>query len=119
MKKNSNASSATPFGFSAAIATLMCLQLTCFAAVKPAELRCEYRVNPLGMDEAQPRLTWQVESGQRGAKQTAYQILVASSAELLKQNSGDLWDSGRVASAQTVNIVYAGKPLPSLSLIHI
>lgn len=43
----------------------------------PVALRCEYRVNPLGLDEAQPRLTWRVESSVRGAKQTAYQILVA------------------------------------------
>jgi len=79
--------------------------------LKPTALRCEYRVNPLGIDEAQPRLTWRVESTARGAKQSAYQILVASSAKLLRANKGDLWDSGKVASGETVNIVYAGQPL--------
>jgi alpha-L-rhamnosidase len=79
----------------------------------PAALRCEYRVNPLGIDEAQPRLTWRVDSDKRGSKQSAYQILVASSMELLRQNTGDLWDSGKVISDQTVNVVYAGKPLVS------
>ncbi len=113
MKKKSTLSSVTLSGFLPAIAILMCIQLTCFAAVKPVALRTEYRVNPQGIDEAQPRMTWQIESGQRGAKQTAYQILVASRAKLLKQNKGDLWDSGKVASAETVNIVYAGKPLIS------
>ena len=83
------------------------------AALKPVAPRCEYRVNPQGIDEAQPRLTWRVESGERGAKQSAYQILVASSAALLAQNTGDLWDSGRQASDTTVNVVYAGKPLVS------
>ena len=83
------------------------------AALEPAALQCEYRVNPQGIDEPHPRLTWQVRSDQRGAKQTAYQILVASSAERLAQNSGDLWDSGQVASDRTVNIAYAGKPLDS------
>ena len=87
--------------------------LMCAASLMPVAMRCEYRFNPLGIDEAQPRLTWCVGSDERGAKQTAYQILVASGAELLAKNSGDLWDSGKVASDQTVNIVYAGKPLAS------
>jgi len=79
----------------------------------PVALRCEYRVNPLGIDEAQPRLTWRIESHARGARQTAYQILVASSAALLKANTGDLWDSGKISGGSTVNIVYAGKTLAS------
>ncbi len=77
----------------------------------PTALRCEYRVNPQGIDESQPRLTWLVDSEKRGGKQTAYQILVATSADLLRQNTGDLWDSGKVSSGQTANLVYAGKPL--------
>ena len=81
--------------------------------LEPLALRCEYRVNPLGIDEAQPRLTWRVESGERGQKQTAYQILVASSASALKKNHGDLWDSGKISSGETVNIAYAGKSLAS------
>ena len=83
------------------------------AALQPVALRCEYRVNPLGIDETQPRLTWRVESRERGQRQTAYQILVASTEAALKKNVGDLWDSGRVASDQTVNIAYAGQPLVS------
>jgi alpha-L-rhamnosidase len=79
----------------------------------PVALRCEYHVNPQGIDEPQPRLTWRVESSARGAKQSAYQILVASSMERLEANSIDLWDSGQVASDQTVNVPYAGKPLAS------
>jgi len=79
----------------------------------PDALRCEYRVNPQGIDEAQPRLTWRIESSVRGARQTAYQILVASSAALLKANTGDLWDSGKISGRGTVNIVYAGKTLVS------
>ena len=85
----------------------------CPAALLPTTLRCEYRVNPQGIDEAQPRLTWRVESSERGQKQAAYQILVASSAELLAHNTGDLWDSGKISSGETVNVAYAGKPLAS------
>jgi len=81
--------------------------------LEPVALRCESRVEPVGIDETQPRLTWRVASADRGQKQTAYRILVASSAAALKQNQGDLWDSGKTASGETVNITYAGKPLTS------
>jgi len=84
----------------------------------PTDLRCEYLVNPLGIDTCVPRLSWRSEirglkSEVRGLKQASYQILVASSEELLKQDKGDLWDSGKVASDQSVNVEYAGKPLTS------
>jgi alpha-L-rhamnosidase len=77
-------------------------------------LRCEYLNNPLGIDSAKPRLGWEVVAqGTRGIKQVAYQVLVASSEEILKQNTGDLWDSGKVASDRSIQIVYGGKPLVS------
>ena len=79
----------------------------------PKQLRCEYLVNPPGIDEAHPRLSWLVASGQRGQRQTAYQVLVASNEELLRKDRGDLWDSGKVASDQTTGIVYGGKALRS------
>jgi alpha-L-rhamnosidase len=83
------------------------------ATVTPAQLRCEYRENPLGIDSRVPRLSWKLETETRGIMQTAYQVLVASSEEGLKKNTGDLWDSGKVASDQSVNVEYAGKPLES------
>jgi alpha-L-rhamnosidase len=83
------------------------------ALLEPVALRTEYRVDPLGIDEVQPRLSWQVESKSRGEKQTAFQILVASSPKLLQQEKGDLWDSGRVMGDETIGTVYAGSPLVS------
>ncbi len=83
------------------------------AGITPVALRTEYRENPLGIDETQPRLFWRVESDERSQVQTAYQILVASSANLLQSQTGDLWDSGRVESSETIQIEYAGKPLTS------
>lgn len=78
-------------------------------------LTCEYLDSPLGVDVRQPRLSWKIKapSTMRGAKQTAYEILVASTPELLNQDIGDLWSSGRIVSDQSVNIVYDGKPLVS------
>jgi alpha-L-rhamnosidase len=87
------------------------------AAVTVADLRCEYLVNPLGIDAAEPRLSWILESAKRGEKQTAYQVLVASSEERLAQDQGDRWDSGRVASDQSTHVRYAGKPLASRAAV--
>jgi alpha-L-rhamnosidase len=78
-----------------------------------ANLRCEYRTNPLGIDITQPRMSWIVESSRRGQKQTAYQVVVASTKENLSAEKADLWNSGKIVSDETICIVYAGKPLVS------
>jgi len=77
------------------------------------ELRCEYAVDPLGIDTEKPRFGWALESTRRGQKQTAYQIIVASSADKLEINKPDKWDSGKVASKRSVNIEYGGSALNS------
>jgi alpha-L-rhamnosidase len=77
----------------------------------PRQLLCESMGNPLGIDIAHPLLSWRLQDTRRGARQTAYQIRVASSAEALAQ--GDVWDSGQVNSAQSVNVAYAGSALES------
>lgn len=87
--------------------------LSAAAAMAPANLRCDYAVNPLGLDNTSPRLSWQLESTGRSRRQSAYQILVASSPELLAKGVGDLWDSGRVKTNETVGICYCGQPLKS------
>jgi len=87
---------------------------------EPKCLRCENLQNPLGIDTLRPRLSWIIEAqsgkcteAQRGIKQTGYQILVASSEDLLAQDKGDLWDSGEVPSDRCTFIDYAGRPLQS------
>jgi alpha-L-rhamnosidase len=86
------------------------------AAVRPRQLRCEYRVNPRGIDVTEPRLSWvltPVNPKARSLRQTAYRILVASSDAALRSNTGDLWDSGKTGSPDSIHIVYRGKPLNS------
>ena len=85
--------------------------------LSPTEVRCEYRPNPLGIDVTRPRLSWIVTSTERGQRQTGYQVLVASSEDILKLDKGDIWDSGQVKSDDTTAIVYAGKPLLSQSAL--
>ncbi|MBN2180939.1 MAG: family 78 glycoside hydrolase catalytic domain [Sedimentisphaerales bacterium] len=82
-------------------------------ALSPTHLRCEFTENPMGVDIARQRLYWYVESSRRNQKQTAYQILAASTSDLLAGNTGDLWDSGKVDSDQTAHVPYQGKSLTS------
>ncbi|MCM2370290.1 family 78 glycoside hydrolase catalytic domain [Aporhodopirellula aestuarii] len=82
-------------------------------AMGMTRLHCEYREQPLGIDHPKPRLGWELASDVRGAKQSAYRVLVASTAEDLENNQGDLWDSGKVISSQSVGVVYAGVTLAS------
>ena len=72
-------------------------------------LRCEYRVNPLGIDSPMPRLSWELRATRSGEVQKAYQVLVSSR----KDGGGDLWDSGKVVSADAIQVPYAGKKLTS------
>ncbi|MEY4386538.1 MAG: hypothetical protein RLY20_1821 [Verrucomicrobiota bacterium] len=96
-----------------ALLLLLLSLLPVFATLTPVGLKCDYAVNPLGVDKSQPRLLWRVESDQRGARQTAYQVLVANSLVTLGRDKGDLWDSGKVTSDETVGIAYNGKALAS------
>ena len=81
------------------------------AALTVDALRCENMDTPLGVDTANPRLSWQLRATSRGENQAAYQILVATTAELLARNQGDLWNTGRIESTSPLNIPYTGYPL--------
>ncbi len=89
------------------------LVLPVSAALSPNALRCESTADAVGVDVPSPRLFWKLESTTRSAWQVAYEILVASSAQALAANQGDLWDSGRVESDETIQIPYAGRALQS------
>lgn len=82
-----------------------------FAASSVVDLRCENRVNPLGIDVLEPRLSWTLTAKERNKSQTAYRVLVASSARNLRADEGDLWDSGKIPSQQSLEVRYAGNPL--------
>ena len=94
------------------------LQPLCRGQVSVDRLRCEYRKDPLGIDATKPRLSWILLSDERGQKQTAYQVLAAATPEALAKDQGDLWDSGQVASDQSIQLEYAGKPLTSRMQCH-
>ncbi len=98
----------------AAVLALLSWTGSAFAQLSPLQplnLHCDQRVNPMGIDDTTPTLSWQLQSAETGAAyrglvQSAYQIWVGSQSGL-----SDLWDSGQVSSAETVNVHYAGKTL--------
>jgi alpha-L-rhamnosidase len=83
-----------------------------------AGLRCEGRVDPLGVDATAPAFSWVAAAKHNGQRQTACQVIVASKPELLGEGKADLWDSGKVVSAQTFGLEYRGKPLTSESAVR-
>jgi alpha-L-rhamnosidase len=83
------------------------------AGIRPARLRCEYRVDPLGIGERKPRLSWVLESEVRGQTQSAYRVLVAGNERDLEAEENLHWDSGRVESSRSVGIEYEGEALRS------
>jgi len=97
----------------AVILFLACVQPCSLILAAPGALKCEYVRNPCGIDVLQPRLYWQFESDVPGQKQTAYQVLAASSPQRLNQNKADRWDSGKIKSEETIHIRYNGRRLVS------
>jgi len=101
------------------VSRILCAAMVLFvpelhAGIIPQSLKCDSWPNPLGIDDSNPRLSWQLADtspSERVQGQTAYQIQVASAASLLAGNQPDLWDSGKVVSPQTFNISYAGNAL--------
>lgn len=81
------------------------------ATTTVTSLRCESLTDPAGIDITAPRLSWDIESSERGVIQTGCQILVASSAGLLAADRGDLWDSGKLSTSESIQFPYAGHPL--------
>ena len=85
-----------------------------FAKNEVKQLICEYKTNPIGIDVPKPRLSWQISSLEKDVMQTAYEVRIAASAEDLNKAGRLLWTSGKVNSAQSVDIVYEGPALKSM-----
>lgn len=88
------------------------------SSIHPVNLRCENLKNPIVIDIATPLLSWNMESPGRNQMQSAYQILVSSSQNNLDKDVGDYWDTGKIASDQSVNIKYDGYALKSRYVLY-
>jgi alpha-L-rhamnosidase len=82
--------------------------------LKVVNLKCVNKIEPIGIDQASPRLSWQLQSDQRGVVQTAYRILVADNLEVLNNNQGNVWDTKKINSSSSIQISYSGKPLQAV-----
>src|SRR5256885_9504810 len=89
-------------------AVMVCVLSAVLAQAAPVKLRCDYRENPLGIDDMAPHFSWQSDNTERNWRESAYQILVASSAENLQSGTADVWDSGKQSSDQSIGIAYGG-----------
>jgi hypothetical protein len=96
---------------SLAVCVWLFIPLLAGATLMPQDLRCEYAVNPAGIDSPHPRLFWKLASRQPNQRQTAYEILAASSEKFLGRDQGDLWDSDKVDADESIQIPYNGKAL--------
>ncbi|MCP5517187.1 MAG: family 78 glycoside hydrolase catalytic domain [Verrucomicrobiales bacterium] len=98
------------------LATLGSLAPGALAGLRPVDLRCEYLKNPLGIDTRKPRLSWRLEAESpedRSLTQSAYEIVVAGDLATLRTGAGEVWRSGRVFSAASIQVPYAGRDLRS------
>lgn len=93
------------------LCTLFSLSL--HAEITPYGLTCENIENPLGIDIPRPLLSWKIQADERGCIQSAYEIVVSTSAEGLVHDKAIVWKSGKVKSAQNINVTYKGKKLNS------
>ncbi len=73
---------------------------------------CNYSITPLALKNGRPKFSWVVESDKRRGKQTAFQLLVSSSPDLIEENRGDMWDTQKVESGENY-CYYEGKDLES------
>jgi len=80
------------------------------AAPKPAALKCEYLVNPIGIDAPHPRFTWQMDDSRQHAKQTTYQITVGTDSIAVSHGGGNYWQGAKINSSSNL-VTYQGKPL--------
>jgi alpha-L-rhamnosidase len=97
---------------------LFLINVSALARTSVSDLKCEYHINPIGIDVQTPRLTWKLVSDELNVVQTAYEIRVATSHKSLQSGKGLLWSSGKIASQQSVNVEYGGEPIKSMQRVY-
>jgi Alpha-L-rhamnosidase N-terminal domain./Bacterial alpha-L-rhamnosidase. len=85
--------------------SLIFLSVSAFPQLSVKNLLCDNLVNPIGIDNKQPRFSWQLQSANRNVMQTAYELVITTS------DKKTVYSSGKVNSGQSVHIPYAGKAL--------
>ena len=76
----------------------------------PENLKCEYLINPIGIDSENPRLTWQLKAERQGASQKVYKVIVGTDSAEVSDGKGNIWESGKVKSS-LMPVIYQGPKL--------
>lgn len=78
-------------------------------------LKCEYLINPIGIDAKSPRFSWQMKSDSNGMRQDAYQIFISTDEYYLPESN--IWDTGKITSDQS-HVTYSGPELTSFTTYY-
>ena len=81
------------------------------AQISVEKILCDYQENPIGINNTRPALSWELQSSQRNVRQVAYRILIADDSLLLQNNKGNIWDTKKVLSGQSIQVSFAGQKL--------
>lgn len=83
-----------------------------------ANLRTEYKENPKGLITAHPSFSWELVSTLRNTYQVFYHILVSDNLNELLKGKGNIWDSGKIASKESIQVPYSGKELQATKVYY-
>jgi len=86
-------------------------------ALAVTNLRCEYKVDPLGIDVRKPRLSWELVSAEKRVMQTSYEVRVATSEAGLAKGKV-IWESGKQASDASIQVEYGGPAVESARIYY-
>ena len=75
--------------------------------------RCEWMINPLGINVKAPKFSWEIQATERCSKQQAYRIIIAHQEADLRTEKNLVWDSGKIDSEVSSGCEYQGAPLQS------
>ena len=84
---------------------------SCASNLTISNLRCSNLINPLGIENPHPVLSWEINSEGHNISQSAYHILVSSNLHDLSNDDADIWNSGKVLSGNSTNVSFEGKSL--------
>ena len=93
------------------------LNIVCVAGgtTNPGELYCEYLINPIGINSRNPEFGWTLVSKELRQSQSAYELLVSDNVSDLLKGQGNMWNTGKVLTANSTHIEYQGRPLKSFT----
>jgi len=97
---------------------VLVLVVSVSAQLQVSSLTADYKTDPLGIDNPAPKLSWIIQSDQNNIMQASYEIRAAQVPADLAKAKKQIWNSGKVASSQSVHIKYDGQALKSYQRVY-